>query len=76
MSGSCQRHPHLRGGLATHRIGNRTIDLRGIGGDPIIGTNFIDVLKLFEQDPQTRAVIMMGETANLRRGSGQFIQEI
>ncbi|HEV7705727.1 MAG TPA: succinate--CoA ligase subunit alpha, partial [Gemmatimonadaceae bacterium] len=33
----------------------------GIGGDPINGTSFIDVLEAFEKDPKTRAIAMMGE---------------
>jgi succinyl-CoA synthetase alpha subunit len=33
----------------------------GIGGDPIIGTTFVDVLKMFEEDPQTEKVVLIGE---------------
>jgi succinyl-CoA synthetase alpha subunit len=33
----------------------------GLGGDPIVGTSFIDVLELFQNDPKTEAILMMGE---------------
>jgi len=45
--------------LRRRGIGQSTVI--GIGGDPIIGTNFIDALGAFESDPETRAVVLIGE---------------
>lgn len=45
--------------LTLNNIGQSTC--LGIGGDQIVGTGFIDVLTLFEQDPQTKAVVLIGE---------------
>jgi succinyl-CoA synthetase alpha subunit len=43
------------------RVGLGQSTCIGIGGDPIIGTNFIDTLELFEKDPETKAVALIGE---------------
>jgi succinyl-CoA synthetase alpha subunit len=43
------------------RLGIGQSSCVGIGGDPIIGTTFVDALALFEADPDTKAVIMIGE---------------
>lgn len=45
--------------LTLHGLGQSTCI--GIGGDPIIGTSFVDALELFEADPETDAVVMIGE---------------
>ncbi|MEX2253283.1 MAG: succinate--CoA ligase subunit alpha [Thermoleophilaceae bacterium] len=57
-----------RSGTLTYQIGNELAQrgfgnstIVGIGGDAIVGSSFIDVIALFEQDPQTELIVMCGE---------------
>jgi len=60
--------------LTTRGIGQSTAI--GIGGDPIIGTNFTDALELFNKDPQTEAVIMIGEIGgDAEESAAQYVKK-
>jgi succinyl-CoA synthetase alpha subunit len=60
--------------LTTRGIGQSTAI--GIGGDPIIGTTHIDALRLLNDDPETEAIIMIGEIGGTaEEKAAQFIQE-
>jgi succinyl-CoA synthetase alpha subunit len=61
---------------ALSRAGTGQSTAVGIGGDPVIGTSFVDVLGLFEADPATEAIVMIGEIGgNDEETAAQFIQE-
>ena len=57
-----------RSGTLTYQIGNELADrgfgnssIVGIGGDPVPGSSFIDIIELFEADPQTELIVLSGE---------------
>lgn len=62
----------IAAGLTRKQLGQSTCI--GLGGDPIVGLSFIDVLKLFERDPQTEAVVLIGEIGgNLEEFTAEYI---
>jgi succinyl-CoA synthetase alpha subunit len=62
----------IAAGLTKKQLGQSTCV--GLGGDPIVGLNFIDVLKLFEKDQQTEAVTLIGEIGgNLEELAADYI---
>lgn len=59
---------------ALTRIGLGQSSIVGIGGDPIIGTNYIDVLELFQADPATEAIVLIGEIGgNAEQDAAKYI---
>jgi len=72
-----------RSGTLTYQIGHELTQLGlgnstivGIGGDPVVGSSFIDVLERFEADPETELVVMVGEIGgDEEEKAAQFVQE-
>ncbi len=62
----------IAAGLTKKQMGQSTCV--GLGGDPIVGLNFIDVLKLFEKDPHTEGIALIGEIGgNLEELTAEYI---
>jgi succinyl-CoA synthetase alpha subunit len=72
-----------RSGTLTYQIGHELTQLGlgnstivGIGGDPIVGSSFVDVLAKFQDDPQTELIVLVGEIGgDEEEKAAQFISE-
>ncbi len=72
-----------KSGTLTYQIGNElkqagmgNSSIVGIGGDPIVGSDFIDILTLFEEDPETELIVMVGEIGgDAEERAAEFIAE-
>ena len=71
-----------KSGTLTYQIGNElkqagvgNSSIVGIGGDPIVGSDFIDILTLFEADPETELIVMVGEIGgDAEERAAEFIE--
>lgn len=65
----------ITGNLTANGLGQSTVV--GMGGDRVVGLTFIDVLKMFEEDPQTEAVVLIGEIGgNAEETASEYIKEM
>ncbi len=70
-----------RSGTLTYELASHTGDFGqstvvGIGGDPVIGTNFIDCLEMFQHDDETRAIVLVGEIGGTdEERAAEFVRE-